>query len=63
MSVQTLSAGDFDDFASFLEFAAIVSGFDRNDLPAPDFDGHRRPRRPARCNAKRAAIAESLGDK
>lgn len=53
MSAPVITAGDFDDFSTDLEFAAIVADF--------DLDPRVPPRRTARSTARRQAIAESLG--
>jgi hypothetical protein len=62
MSTDTLirPAGDSGDWDDFLEFAAIVEDFDHDDLPEPDFDGHRHPKRPSRGADRQAAILRSL---
>lgn len=60
MSAPTIPAGSFDDFDSFLRFAAITRDFDRDDLPEPDLDGHHKGHRRARADDKRAAIDASL---
>lgn len=57
----TSGSGDWDDF---LEFAALVEHYDRDELPEADFDGRRHPKRRARSAEERKAIDESLrGDR
>jgi hypothetical protein len=53
----TSDSGDWDDF---LQFAAIVEDFDRDELPEPDRSLRHHTHRPARSAADQAAIDESL---
>ncbi len=58
MSVSTLipSADDFREWEH--EFGATYTP---DDLPEPDFDGHRHAKRRARTNEERTAIDSELG--
>ncbi|MFI5895629.1 hypothetical protein ACIA5D_36595 [Actinoplanes sp. NPDC051513] len=60
MSTATLTptAGDFGDWDDFLKFATLTQHLTLD--VDPDFDGLRRPKRPARGAEQRAAIDESL---
>ena len=62
MSISTMIRSDDDsgDWDDFLEFAAIVEHYDRDELPESDFDGHRHPKRRARSADRQAAIMRSL---
>ena len=60
MSTATLIPTADDGWDEFLEFAAIVDQYDRDDLPAPDPSLRRHEHRRPRSANERADIERSL---